>query len=414
MSQDIGIQSNARANMYVKIKDSTGQMATVINPDPNAANVTSWTEWPLALTEFTTLNPSLNMLNIDSMTIGFQPGGSGLMFFDDVRLYPPRYISGYGTPLAIDFNNDGIVNYGDLDVMVGDWLKSDAEIATAVPGAANALWKFENNLSNSAGSGNGVAQGAVAYSAGAFGNALDLSTSSSYVTVADNPSVEFGAGSFSISVWIKDDFVANDPKEFVLCNGTNSSEFTGASGNRYALKFEGAGDFRFVIDDNVTKTIVNGNSDEFATGDWVHAAAVRDADAAELRIYCNGALANTQANVTTGDISSPGEGLYIGAKLQENAGAANLASTPIDHYYGGMMDELALYGRVLTDAEIAYLADTTPGDGTLYVPLTSAVNIVTKVGDAGVYNPANPDVVNFVDYAELLNHWLEEQLWPEP
>ena len=417
-NQDIGIQSNAAEQMYVKITDGAGQSATVANPDPAAAQVTEWTEWGefnegIELSAFTAQNPSLNLANVASMTLGFGPpaGGSGLVFFDDIRLYPPRYVPGLGTPVVGDLNDDGIVNYGDLEILVGEWLESDSEIATTAPGAANAAWEFDGNLSDSAGSSNGTAQGTVGFTGGVFGNAADFGGSDGYVTVADNAAVEFGAGSFTVSAWVLSDYVAGSDKQFVVANGTNGSEFTDASGKRYVLKFEGS-NFRFTIDDDATKTICNGDSDDFATGDWVHAAAIRDADMAELRLYANGVMVNSTGDVATGDIASPGEPLYIGAKLQEGAGAANLASTPVDHFYSGMIDSLKLYGQALTDAEVAYLADATPADGSLYVPLVSEANVAPKVGDDGVFNPDNLDVVNFEDYAVLVDNWLEQQLWP--
>lgn len=421
MNKDIGIESNSPEPMYVSVEDAQGRTATVTNPDLNAANVTEWTEWGeygqgIALTEFTAETPGLNLADVNSISLGFgvkgspQPGGTGMVLFDDIKLYGGRCVPELASS-PLDLNRNCVVDMPDLEILTDNWLLSDSEIATASPGAANALWKFENNLADSAGSSTGTAQGVVAYSAGVFGNALDLSAADSYITVMDNSAIEFGAGSFSISVWLRDDYVSGDPKEFLLCNGTNGSEFTDASGKRYVLKFEG-GNFRFTIDDDVTKTIVNGNYADFATGDWVHAVAIRDVAAEQLRLYRNGVLEATTNGVGAGDIASPGEPLYIGAKLQEGAGAANMASAPVDHFFGGQMDELTLYGRALSDAEVAYLADTTPTDGSLYVPLNSAANVAPKVGDVGVYNPANPDVVNFLDYALLIDSWLDETLWP--
>jgi hypothetical protein len=36
-----------------------------------------------------------------------------------------------------------------------------------------------------------------------------------------------------------------------------------------------------------------------------------------------------------------------------------------------------------------------------------------KVGDEGVYNPANVDIIDFLDYDVIADHWLEGPiLWP--
>lgn len=126
-----------------------------------------------------------------------------------------------------------------------------------------------------------------------------------------------------------------------------------------------------------------------------------DADAKELRVYCNGELQSSKANATAGDISSPGEPLYIGAKQQEDAHAANSASAPIDHYFEGMLDDLRIYDYALSRAEILGVIGSD-----LYVPLTSLANISDE-------EPANSKKVNFRDFAVLADQWLEQQSWPE-
>jgi len=131
------------------------------------------------------------------------------------------------------------------------------------------------------------------------------------------------------------------------------------------------------------------------------ATAVRDAEAAEIRIYRNGELAAVQGNVGTGDLSSPGEPLYIGAKLRENAHATTQGKAPVDHHFDGELDDLKLFDRVLTQEEILGAA----GLGELYRPITSPAEIY----DA---EEVNSRKVNFKDYAILAGQWLEERLWP--
>ena len=87
MNQDIGILSNAAEQMYVVLNES----AVVNNDNPNAAQLAEWTEWRIDLQDFADLGVDLK--NVDSIGIGFgernnpQAGGSGLVFFDDIRLY---------------------------------------------------------------------------------------------------------------------------------------------------------------------------------------------------------------------------------------------------------------------------------------------------------------------------------------
>ncbi len=92
-SQDIGILSNDPEPMYVAIADSTGTPAVVYHDDPGAAQIGTWTEWSIDLKNFG--DQGVNMTNVDKLSIGFgdkdnlQPGGSGVVYFDDIRLYQP-------------------------------------------------------------------------------------------------------------------------------------------------------------------------------------------------------------------------------------------------------------------------------------------------------------------------------------
>ncbi len=88
-SQDIGIPSNAAEPMYVALNGS----ASVYHDDPSAALIDTWTQWPIDLQEFAA--QGVNLANVNTIAIGFgdknnlQAGGSGLVFFDDIRLYRP-------------------------------------------------------------------------------------------------------------------------------------------------------------------------------------------------------------------------------------------------------------------------------------------------------------------------------------
>jgi hypothetical protein len=83
----IGDAANAAEPMYVVLDSS----AAVYNDDSNAAQVTEWTEWSINLQKFA--DQGIDLTNVESVGIGFgernnpRAGGSGLVFFDDVRLY---------------------------------------------------------------------------------------------------------------------------------------------------------------------------------------------------------------------------------------------------------------------------------------------------------------------------------------
>jgi hypothetical protein len=92
--QDIGINSNDAEALYVAVSNSTGNPAIVVNDDPAASQINTWTEWVIPLSAFS--DQGINMTNVDRIAIGLGtrgnmtiPGGSGKMYFDDIRLTRP-------------------------------------------------------------------------------------------------------------------------------------------------------------------------------------------------------------------------------------------------------------------------------------------------------------------------------------
>ena len=89
--QDIGMLSNEPEPMYVILDGS----AKVYHDDPNATLINDWTEWTIPLQNFA--DRGIDLTDVNSISIGFgdknnpqQDGGSGTMYFDNIRLYLPR------------------------------------------------------------------------------------------------------------------------------------------------------------------------------------------------------------------------------------------------------------------------------------------------------------------------------------
>ena len=81
----IGGADNAADTMYVTLNGS----ASVDNENPDAAQVFTWTEWNIPLQAFA--DKGVNLSNVTSITLGLRSvtGGTGMLYFDDIRLYPP-------------------------------------------------------------------------------------------------------------------------------------------------------------------------------------------------------------------------------------------------------------------------------------------------------------------------------------
>jgi len=84
-----GESANAAETLYVVLNGS----AVVNHDNPNVVQITTWTEWTIDLQAFA--DQGVNLANVNTIGIGFgnrnnpAAGGSGKMYFDDIRLYPP-------------------------------------------------------------------------------------------------------------------------------------------------------------------------------------------------------------------------------------------------------------------------------------------------------------------------------------
>jgi len=89
-----GDSANSVEPLYVAIANTGGAFAVVVNDDPAAATISTWTQWVIPLQAFA--DQGINLSNVDKISIGMgtrgnmtTPGGSGNMYFDDIRLNQP-------------------------------------------------------------------------------------------------------------------------------------------------------------------------------------------------------------------------------------------------------------------------------------------------------------------------------------
>jgi len=84
-----GLSDNAAEMLYVALNGN----AIVTNDNPNAAQIDEWIEWTIDLQAFADQGVSLANVNTIALGLGNKKnpvaGGSGTMYFDDIRLYRP-------------------------------------------------------------------------------------------------------------------------------------------------------------------------------------------------------------------------------------------------------------------------------------------------------------------------------------
>ncbi len=391
-NQDIGVLTNSREQMYIALNDS----AVVYYDEPNATQIDAWTEWNIELKEFA--EQGVNLANVNTISIGFgdkknpNPGGSGKMYFDDIRLYRSRCITSLMKPAA-SFNNDCVADLLDLEIMAEDWLKSDSVAATTAPDAAGLMahYKLDGNANDSSGNNyHGTEKGGASYVAGIFDQALHLDGFDDYVAIQN---INYSGSEYSqvsVCAWIR----------------------TGSSANQHIVSFDRNEYWRLQIAGEAggpglvgwsvmtsSGQVDYGSNRRVDDGQWHHVAGVFDSGT--LTIYIDG---GPETPAFGGTIFGTGTTRYgflgIGSEATEFNGRPNATG-----YFDGDLDDIRIYNRVLWPPEIAYLADETPEDGELYIPIPSVANLSDE-------EPRLSKSVNFKDFAVFAEMWLDEQLWP--
>ncbi len=375
--------------------------------DPNVipVQINTWTEWNIDLREFSA--QGANLTNVNSISIGFgdkanpQPGGSGKMYFDDIRLYRPRCVLELLPKPPADLNNDCVVDYLDLETMAANWLETDAVVSNVAPDPAGlvAHYKLDGDASDSSGNNNhGIEKGGPTYVEGIYGQAIHLDGFDDYVAIQNLNYTGYDYTEVTVCAWVR-----TSDEEGQIASFDRSENWRLEIGGEYAGGDGLVGWEVWTSDGQRDTTSYPDNTRRVDDGRWHHLAGVFDNGT--LTIYIDG---NPETPYPGG--ATFGRGRYTRYGFL-GCGSEATYPYPIGRqtgaYLEGDLDDVRIYSRVLSQAEIRYLADETPGDGELYVPVPPTANL---------HNEESPlsRSVNFKDFVLLAEGWLDEQLWPEP
>jgi hypothetical protein len=365
-----GAAANAVEQFYVALEDNAGHVKVVNHPDPETVRVGTWQEWNIELTQFSAAG--VNLAAVKKMYIGLgnrtspKLGGTGTIFIDDIRVYPSRCVPSMGKPAA-DLSGNCVVDQADVDILANLWLDTGFQVTPVSPAATGlvAHYTFEGNTNDVVGGQNGTAAGTPVYATGKIGQAIELD--------GVDDSVDCGAGAvFNISTnitvacWIKV-WQFDKTWQAIVTKGDSSWRLhRSGTSNNIAWGTTGLTPLDLTGSANVND------------GQWHHVAGVYNGT--QKRLYVDGNL-DVWAD-STGTISSNTFNVNIG----ENAEATG-------RFWTGLIDDLRIYSRALSQAEIASLAGRT---STFSIP-------------ADLHQD---NVINFKDFAVLADSWLEEVLWP--
>ncbi|PJA67762.1 hypothetical protein CO157_02735, partial [Candidatus Peregrinibacteria bacterium CG_4_9_14_3_um_filter_49_12] len=165
---------------------------------------------------------------------------------------------------------------------------------------------------------------------------LSFDGSDDYVSVTDSNSLDLGTSDFTFSMWIRKDAV--DTRKFLYNQRVDGGNY---------VEIEWEADNTIQIDSTtatVQSVLVNGATALSATT-WYHVAFVVDRDsAANTEVYVNGTVDTTGTpTVSTSDLS-----------LAANVSIGRWSGDGL--YWDGQIDDVRIYNRALTAAEIKALA----------------------------------------------------------
>ena len=226
---------------------------------------------------------------------------------------------------------------------------------------------------------NGTIVGATWTTGGMYGNALSFNGTSSYVDLG-NPAGLHLTGSMTLEAWVK--AVGNPPDDGQIIAKSDDT------GWQFKTSPDtGPRTFGVQVSASPGASAQRYSTTVLALNIWYHVAAVYDASASTLDIYVNGVL---------------NSGTLLGAiptsQVNQNVNV-NIGRRTGGFYFNGVIDEVRIYDRALSQAEIQVdmntpLGDTPPPPDTTppTVSMTSPADGATVSGTTSVSAAASDNV----------------------
>ena len=382
---DPGNDANATERLYVKVNE----VKVIYDGNLSDIRQAQWHEWNINLTAL-----GVDLTNVTTLAIGFgnqantTPGGSGTVYFDDIRLYKPRCIPSLRKP-AGDLDNDCDVDYDDLDVMAGDWLESDYSTV----GGDGVLKNFPDDNSQWV-------------SDPYRGRCLQFDGINDWVDLDDSEFSNFH--NKTISLWVNIKAFA-DPYPYVFC-----FQNAGDAPYRVYIRTRGQNAVRVhFIEEYLPDFAIETNA-------WHHLTFVmRDTADGKCtgEFYGDGKLIG----------QLPGQPRHIGGAKGVNLGSFNDGGSG---FLNAVFDEFRVYDYALSVNEIKYLAGSAggvppTGNMLLHYKFDEVSGLTAKNSSTYLFNrpllsvaelykaeAQDSRAVNFKDFAILAEIWLQQQLWP--
>jgi prepilin-type N-terminal cleavage/methylation domain-containing protein len=212
--------------------------------------------------------------------------------------------------------------------MVGYWSFDEGSGTTAYDRSGN------NN--------NGTLINGPTWTQGKVSSALSFDGTSNYVLVTNPSNNALNPSYITISAWFKTSFTSTNWRK-IIGKGPDSSEVYSIyiSPSNYPYP-----NYCHVERQIGSQASFNSTGPTVTDGNWHN--CVYTFDGSVEKIYVDGVLRNTQN--TSGTLTGNNENVSIGAEK---------SSTTSMYYFDGLIDEVRIYNRALSDAEIKAIYDAT-------------------------------------------------------
>ncbi len=195
-------------------------------------------------------------------------------------------------------------------------------------------WKGDGNTSDGFGLNHGVPVGGLGYASGEVGSAFNFTAAGQGVSIAPSSTLNVGAAGLTMEAWINPSEIATQRPIFEYFDGVTLGAHFWI--NVSYAGFGGPASLYATIQPGTTAYIV-AVPGVVTVGVWQHVAFTYDRASGVERLYLNGAEVASRV---------------IGDVFVQTTPQLNLGRRPGGESFAGKLDELGLYDRALSPAEL--------------------------------------------------------------
>jgi hypothetical protein len=222
-----------------------------------------------------------------------------------------------------------------------------AQSCTQQPTGLVGWWPGDGNANDIKGSNHGTLENGATFDTGKVSSAFRLDGTNDFVKIPKAPELDM-TDQVTVEFWMKAD--ADNLLNF--CQGLVTTDF-------YLVEISPCGlpNVNFVISTNSGAWFQH-NDRPILAGEWIHVAGVYDSSDSSSghKLYLNGVLEQAQASI--GSISAMLAESFLAIGSEDGRKTCSFCQS--NRYFKGLIDEVSIYNRALSDSEIMaiYSADS--------------------------------------------------------